>query len=367
MMASTVLASFVLAPLFLCVDATLERVVLVSRHGIRERLVKHHTHLGEAGGTRIEGGPALTDDGLLHLSRVGAVLRELYLAPACASVGTCLADPDDDDGLDGHEIRAESSGLARTLGTANVLLQSLAPPPTASLHVQRPVPVYSQPDSSDYLLRGYAGGKCAAFTAAIRAWQTTAAYRAKEAESVSLRAEVAAVLLAAGRATDLELSVNPGTASRAVPLRDWWNAYDALATADAPLLPAATMRRAEALLAWLEAHKFGQAVGGSLCGGALLAAILDRLTAPLAGPGRSDGNAGSGPRLVFYSAHYPTLLCLLSSLGISADSGEAADSWLAEQLLGEGSVLAFELHLAGDGSTSVQLWLLNGTEVHRRE
>eukprot|EP00966_Prymnesium_polylepis_P047354 1096259-Prymnesium_polylepis.2 len=136
--------------------ARLERVVLISRHGERERLAKHHTHLGEADD------PHLTLGGIEHLSRVGAVLRELYLAPSCAH-DTCLAGR---GALDAHEIRAESSALARTLGTAKVVLDRMRHDAT------RPVPVYSRLESSDYVLRGYSGGKCAALTTAIGSWHS---------------------------------------------------------------------------------------------------------------------------------------------------------------------------------------------------
>ena len=155
----------------------------------------------------------------------------------------------------------------------------------------------------------------------------------------------------------------PGTPACGLPLRGpdprHINRRELPACAyHAPCAPSATHLPAQ----------FGQAVGGGLCGRALLADILDVLTAPLERTADLAARdlAAPEPRFVYYSAHYPTLLCLLSALGISADSGEAADGWLAERLLGEGSVLAFELHAAADGATSVQLWLLDGAEVWSR-
>ena len=60
----------------------------------------------------------------------------------------------------------------------------------------------------------------------------------------------------------------------------------------------------------------------------------------------ADGSFGAAQqRLVYYSAHYPTMLCLLSALGVSVDSEHAdEDSWLGTELLPLSSVLAIELH-----------------------
>lgn len=104
---------------------------------------------------------------------------------------------------------------------------------------------------------------------------------------------------------------------------------------------------------WIQ---FGTSSQGWLCGGALATEVLRRLAAPL-----------DRQRLVYYSAHYPTLLCLLGALGISIDSGEASDHWLREEMIPPASVLAFELHstpTVGEGvSYHLQLWLLDGDEV----
>ena len=62
----------------LSAEGALQQLILISRHGERERLFKHH-NLSEAGGP--EGGPSLTVAGLEHVSRVGAALRARYLAP----------------------------------------------------------------------------------------------------------------------------------------------------------------------------------------------------------------------------------------------------------------------------------------------
>ncbi|KAL1525988.1 hypothetical protein AB1Y20_020813 [Prymnesium parvum] len=335
--------------------AAVERVALLSRHGERERLIKHHTTLDEAGADSSRyGGPALLASGLGQLSRVGQALREVYLSPTCAPEA-CLAGT---GVLERADVHAESSGLVRTLDTAAVLLGRLSPPRGGG----PPQTVFSRAEAEDYVLRGYAADKCAALTRSLREWYSSAAFREQEEASAALRREAAAALRQAEtQAAALEEEEGRGDGDEGgsgeaeIPLRDWWNAWDALSTSPQPLLPPEAMRRAEALIAWLEAHKFTAAPRSHLCGGALLSALLDHLTAPL-----------DAPRLLYFSAHYPSLLCLLGALGLSTDSGLPADRWLSERLIAPASVLAFELHSAAEAappSYHLQLWLLNSTQL----
>ena len=306
----------------------LERVVLVSRHGERERLFKHHTSLAEHTGM---GGPPLTQRGVEHVARVGAALRARYILPeTCSQTETCLMGTLGTGGFAAHELHAESSGLARTLSTASVLLDGLVPPSARRMGgaVAPAIPVYSGEEREDMLLRGYA--KCPALSSRIQAWHGSAEFARKSAETAPLRAEVGSALGAAGaRLSSFE--AHDGTP---VPLSDWFNAHESLRHLHAPV-PPATLVASERLVAWLESHKFGMKNAGSLCGGALLGDVARRLDA-------SD----PAPSLVYYSAHYPTLLCLLGAANVSVDSGDASDGWLQQRLLPTGSVLAFELSLA---------------------
>ena len=136
-----------------------------------------------------------------------------------------------------HELHAESSGLARTLGTAEVLLRSLVPP---AVRGELPIAVYSRPDPDDYLLRGYAGAKCPELAARVGEFHASESFRSKETETAALRAEV-------GRALPSDWA-GPLVEGGAVRLRDWWNAYDALETAPSPLVPAETLEAAEGAL-----------------------------------------------------------------------------------------------------------------------
>lgn len=225
----------------------LERAILLSRHGQRESLTKHHTTLHESG-LIDEGGPRLTRSGLGQLQRVGKVFHNLYFAPTCQN-SSCLAGH---GSLNEEDIHAESTGLARTLSTAAAVLQTLA---LSEATIALPQPVYSRLESNDFLLRGYAGGKCAALADGIQRLLVSSAFAAMSANSTELREEVGALLLSLNAANRTELVIEPKSGRAAVALRDWWNAWDVLANTQPPLLSESSMMSAERLIAWLEGHK----------------------------------------------------------------------------------------------------------------
>lgn len=323
---------------------TLDRLILITRHGERERLVKHHASLGEDTGP--DGGPSLTQAGLHRATQVGSALRARYLSPATCG-DRCLVGALGRGGYESHELRAESSGLARTLGTAEVLLNSLVPP---NVRQGRPIPVYSRPDADDIWLRGYVDGKCPAMHARIDEFRSSTAFVDKEAETEALRAEVA-------RALPRDADVSLAHDGAPVRLRDMWNAFDALETAPTQRAAPQTLADAEALAAWLESRTFGRSGGGALCGGAMAAELARRLSGGGGGTGGTGGASG-GATLHLFSAHYPLMLCVLTALGVAADSGAAADAWLGERLLGYGSVLALEVRSpAAEGASAPRLTL----------
>lgn len=217
---------------------------MFSRHGERERLVKHHTTLQEIG-SGLDGGPQLTPDGLKQLARVGQVLNKLYFAPSC-SHEDCLAGSGT---IDRHQIHAESSSLARTLSTALVILQHLLPPNAY------PTPIYSLPDSMDYRLRGYAGSKCATFVSSISKWQSSPEFVAKENESAQLRALVGQVLREHQLDDGIEYRSEANGTTSSVTLRDWWNAWDTLSVSEHQLVSEIVLKQVQQLVAWVESHK----------------------------------------------------------------------------------------------------------------
>lgn len=90
---------------------TRAKAIVITRHGRRSRLDKNPHHLRESSD------PPLSAQALPEIAALAEALRSRYLEPSCAANGACL-----DTGSRG--VRAESSGLARTLGTA----EACAPP-----------------------------------------------------------------------------------------------------------------------------------------------------------------------------------------------------------------------------------------------
>lgn len=226
----------------------LQHLIIVGRHGERRRLVKHSKTLQEESAET--GGPPLTPAGLSNISAVGRALRARYLAvPSCDT--TCLL------GFSSDRVRVESSGLARTLGTATVMLDALLPP-QLSPPPRLPIPIFTA--AGEHVLRGY--HDCPALGRRVDAWlENATVFASKEAASLPLRRAMAAALHAAGEPADGEPMAG---ADGGVPLKEAWNAYDALATREDAAVGAELLSRAAALAAWLEAHKFGLATGGAL-------------------------------------------------------------------------------------------------------
>ncbi|CAK9026507.1 unnamed protein product [Durusdinium trenchii] len=227
----------------------LERV-LVSRHGERERLIKDQLTQEE--------------------SEVGA---------------TGNYQP--------GEVHCESSALARTLQSAYALQEGLFPGGSvAEAAPAVPLPVYSRPTGEDFILRGYT--KCSVQAQKLKDWYSSPEFQAKATDTKAFRSQMAEAL---GR-------VNVTEDGTAAPLADWWNVYDELAVAaQAPSggpVNGSQLQQAERLAAWLEAKKFSPQIAGTSCGGALLSAIGEQL----------DLSKDPKLRLVHYSAHYATMLCL---------------------------------------------------------
>jgi len=312
----------------------LKKVLIISRHGERERLVKYAHLLGESSD------PPLSLGGLHDMAVLGEAMRSRYFEPDCTAGGTCLGSQEELM----YSVRAESSGLARTLGSAEALMHTLYPDSIreAAAGLTLPTPVYSRRDGEDTVLRAYT--KCPAHSARIAGWYDSDEFVQKDATSEELRRAVHEALTRLLPAEDLPVSLVDG----ATPLRDWWNAFDALdvalnANATAAASFGSLLSRAAELAAWTESNKFGSALASNTCGSALLREVSASLASL------------SGPKLQYYSAHYPTMLCALTALGLSSDSGDTADAWLATNLLPTGSALAFEV----DGSDEVGLWLFH--------
>eukprot|EP00947_MAST-08B_sp_MAST-8B-sp1_P004580 g4580.t1 len=317
------LSFFVLASLAATASAAVkvDRVVLIVRHGERTRLEKHATTLEE----QAHSGPQLTAAGTASMRRLGTELRARYnsLDLGCAGPTGTAADTCVHSTQFQSTVAAISSGLDRTLQSATAALDGFF-----SEQQSAPVPIYSRPDDSDVVLRGYT--KCPALSSAISAFWTSPAALQKEADTAALRESVR-----------WALKFPTGTQ---LGLAKVWDAFDAAnvaAHSGTPILGTDTLAQLTELAGWVEASKFGPGVAGSSCGGSLLRSALEVLEE---GPNSSPR---PGASLVYYSAHYPTVLCLASALLQATGTASFPSNWPAglagrRQLMAYGAVLAFE-------------------------
>ncbi|GAB0496791.1 hypothetical protein MMPV_008107 [Pyropia vietnamensis] len=321
--------------------AELLQVQVIHRHGARTPLDKD----ASLSLTGYEGGATLLADGVAQLNTLGRLVRGVYLEDHSSLVvgevvtGAALA------GATGaykvpSDFRAVSSSLDRTLTSSRAFIQGLFP------QDQERVPTYVfHDDPDDYLLRAHA--LCPMHVNRVRAWYESDAFREKEAATAELRSTWAAKL------------------GEPAGLSNWFNVYDQVflhyyghfsQNEKLPQpVPAADFKAIEDLAYWLEDNKYGADNMGHLVGGALLGELLDRARAMADSPGVSSAGDESASaaqdqdrprrhRLIEYSAHYPTLLGLLTALGIPLSTVQPDGS-----LPHFGAALLLELHSAPDG------------------
>ena len=299
----------------------LRQVQVVTRHGARTVLKKNSNTLQEGGGV------SLTPLGERQLYDMGVWLRNRYQDQALLRQYT----PD--------TVRLESSGLERTLVSANSLAMGLFPTDrrqgVSALPVPRynNIPVYMTKERNDIVLRPYT--KCPAFFERLSNLYHSDEWKAQQTNSRDLLSKL-------GQDPLFQVYAN---LEGIVPLEEIWNVYDHIhvsktecndpvsyACIEDSSLSAAQFSVTEeewsalqSLSHYAENQKYGLNTAGSLIGGNLLLRILQRMRAKPA------------ERLDFhlYSAHYPTILGLLSAMSIRPFSTEVIPEY--------GSALIFEL------------------------
>ncbi|KAG2425428.1 hypothetical protein HYH02_015034 [Chlamydomonas schloesseri] len=349
-------------------SADLVMVYSLQRHGARNVLPKGAL-LTE---TDLIGGPTLLPEGQRQTYNAGAAFRARYLSNAtCGASGTCLPGSDAAGaavssgakygvlgtpgvGFGNFDVYVRSSALDRTIMSGLCFFNGVFQPdpaaPAANPAAYLPtgaqvVPVYTQSDQNDILIRAYT--KCPAYQAALDAWFDSAEFQAQADASAGLRAAVAERWPAADTS-----------------LQNWWNVYDAINVYRTYGLGAPTPNFTDLftpiqdLAYWLEVRKMQTRLTRNLLGGHLLADLL----ASLQGAAAAAANGSQlYYKLVSLSGHYNTQLGLLAALGLDAQAGAAAAAfvWYRPSLPRLAAVLAFELHAVpataaapGNGSSS---------------
>ncbi|TFJ86908.1 hypothetical protein NSK_001996 [Nannochloropsis salina CCMP1776] len=315
---------------------------VVLRHGARNMLPKTST-LQES---NVFGGPNLLPEGQQQCYEVGKEFRERYLDLAtCARTGTCLTphgteskygvvDTNPDLNYNNFNTLFNSSALHRTLLSASSFLSGAFGGEACNgeeLHVLSQPPVFSTEEGQDWRIRAYT--KCPTYDRDLERWFQSPEFRAKEAESLSLRTWVQAL---AGPAVNVSLA-------------EWWNVYDRFqvrqASVDRDEVPQVlddeTYEGMVALAMWLETAKMRSSLVQNRVGGGLLADVLGRMEQAV--QHRETSFPPHVYRLTGVAAHYNTLLGVLASL----QADQVANStlpWVREKIPALAAVLIFELH-----------------------
>lgn len=262
---------------FLLSSGKLIQVQVVHRHGARAHLEKNSVNPG------LESGPPLLEEGYNQAKALGSAIRNQYLfnAPLEGFEG---------EYKNGADIRAVSSNLERTLATSRGFLEGLYSNGSGRV----PTVVFGDTEE-DYMLRGYA--LCNQYRKNLEKFHSSSKFKIKEGETKDVREEIAS-----------EVKEDPS-------LKNWFNVYDKIFLSRKPYLATEvdgdvddpTFKIAQDLVAWLEFERFGPDVAGHLVGGGLLEEMVRR--------GKQYGGGKSTDhRLIEYSAHYPTLLGLLTAM-----------------------------------------------------
>lgn len=316
-----------------CVSAVpeLQQVHVIARHGARTPLPKDGDSQQEL--RRSDDSSTLTPLGKQQLYDLGVWLRQVYNANDF--LGT----------YDPQHVRLESSGLDRTLTSANALAVGLFPYETLSEESSNyllsttttvpervSIPVYSfQDESNDVYFRTY-HGMCPKYRQNLQTLYESPQWKSIEANHQALLQKIGSIF------PDLNNNSWGGSGSntedavldddRSLVLKHLWTYYDKIHVARTECIPDATapscldlgpdiyqlvdkltnieFDQVEFLMGTTERMKYGPGTAGSLLGSPLLWRILERI--------ETASNVSNAPRFFLYSAHAPTILGLMSAL-----------------------------------------------------
>jgi hypothetical protein len=274
----------------------LKQVQVVTRHGARTPLTKSATTLQEETAT-------LTHIGERQLYDLGLWLRQKYVGHGVV------------DSYSSESVRIESSDYDRTIVSAQMLAQGLflnrpsnplLPIPANNTNI----PVYTNSKRNDVTIRAY--DKCPAFLANLNALYASETFTTLQQDHKQLLEALANIP-----------AFSTYLVGDTIPISNLWNVFDLINVAKIECatnyetshgcqsLPDPTVATALSDTQWTELQNVSNLVellkyskaGGRLLGSNLLRTIQSRMNV-----------SATMPRFVLYSAHYPTILGLLSSL-----------------------------------------------------
>lgn len=278
-------------------ELSLQQAVVISRHGSRTLLTKDHKTFEEASDSQ------LTVRGMDQMFRAGEFVHSHFHEMKFNFSDLYSKSP--------QEIYVRSSDYSRTLNSALSFLLGLYPPRNQTLNVSyvhdifhapydiQQVPIHTVAVENDQLLRGWLS--CPELTKKVTAFYESKTFQEREAESASLRKTLANVL-----------------GIEKIELKDFYNVYDYVNLhrmynhTFSLNITEKEWDKIESLADWVEYNKYSKGIIGDIGGGLLANEIA-----------MSFKNVTEKPsklKLRYYSAHYPTMLSLFTSLGLIKDS-----------------------------------------------
>lgn len=362
MLGSYVLVTIILLNYMSTIDAKVVMVYSIQRHGARNVLPK--TALLQE--SESIGGPSLLPEGQKQAYLAGKAYRERYVsAITCNSTSTCLPDTNEQElygvintpGVEFNNFNMDirSSGLDRTIMTALSFLTGVLPPENNATEErflpdgQQVVPVFSQPDSEDIVIRAYS--KCTAYQEALSQWFGSPQFLSKAEESAALRANVQALVPAMNAS-----------------LENWWNVYDAFnvwrtyGVGDpTPDIDEATFQSMKELANWLETAKMSSTLTGAMVGGTILADLLQRVDRAVQAV---QADVPVYYKVLHLSGHYNTQLGVLSALALDTHPAAADTPWL-RKIPSLAALMAFEVVASSSSppSFAIRLVLQDGPDA----
>jgi len=315
----------------LAFNPQLHQLHVITRHGARTALPKHRDTLLDAAGA------TLTPLGQKQLYDLGTWLRDHYNGEESQSNPTLTDYRSTLEFYDPSYHRLESSGLDRTLTSANALSLGLFPlnaqagqhgaEAFTSLLPEMPsIPVYSRSDGNDVYMRAYKN--CPTFHERLARLYASDPWK-------TLERNHAALLLRLGATFPDQIKRD-----NAIQLRDVWNVYDPIHVVRTECRPDNTTYACSSIEGWeflntalddaefeeleqlmmsAERLKYGVGTAGNLLGSTLLWRMLNR----------DEGN------FFLYSAHAATVLGFLSTM---------KETTPEEQFVEYGSAVFVEFH-----------------------
>eukprot|EP01135_Chromosphaera_perkinsii_P003697 Nk52_evm15s252 gene=Nk52_evmTU15s252 len=312
-------------------EGTLKKIIVLSRHGSREILTKSADDLSESSD------PPLTATGKYELLKDGEYLNETYLLPLSIS---SIEHP--------QSVSFRTSALTRTFQSAQSLFYGLG---SISISAREGntqfaatiAPIFSVALAEDTLMRGWV--HCPQITTNLNAFYKGQWFADNEKEHLAFFEKL---LVEIKKIPNVENY--PALADSVVNFKNSFNVYDTLwylKSVEKLTFDEDMFNELELISSSLEFQKFSKEVVGSMGGGIFASMVKSNLETFL-------GKA-TGPKIEYYSGHYPGILSLFTALNIPQSN-------FNKKIPAYGSMVIFELY-DNKGVFEVQMKFKDGVNV----